>query len=82
MDQIIPAESIRRYLTQEDSWKERWVGRVEHSENLDGPLLEFEGRLEVHFNPKLDHATIFDEQTRMEPLLGVVRQYIRGVLIT
>jgi len=83
MDQIIPAESIRRYLTQEDRWKERWIGSVERSDSdLDGPPFGFEGKLEVHFNPKLDHATIFDEQTRMEPLLGVVRQYIRGLLIT
>jgi hypothetical protein len=76
MDQIIPAEPIRRYLTREDGWKERWIGGVE---DLDRPPVGFEGRLEVHFNPKLDHATIFDEQTRMEPLLGVLRQYIRGV---
>jgi hypothetical protein len=27
-DQIIPTEAIRRYLTNEDTWKTRWVGRV------------------------------------------------------
>ena len=30
MDQIVPAEAVRQYLTKEKRWKEHWVGRVQH----------------------------------------------------
>jgi hypothetical protein len=88
-DQIIPTEAIRRYLTNEDSWKTRWVGRIEHgstehgsrSRALSEPGEEEEdregGQLEVLYDPKLDHAKIFDDKQDMIPLLEVVRRYVR-----
>jgi len=85
-DQIIPTEAIRRYLTNEDTWKTRWVGRVVDdslSEVLDGTGEEenrSEGsRLEVFYDPKLDHAKIFDDKQDMIPLLEVVKRYVRDV---
>ena len=87
-DQIIPTEAIRRYLTNEDTWKTRWVGRVvvddSRSEVLSG-IGEEEDRgtgsnqLEVLYDPKLDHAKIFDDKQDMIPLLEVVRRYVRDV---
>jgi hypothetical protein len=65
-DQIIPTEAIRRYLTNEDTWKTRWVGRVvddSRSEVLNGTGEEEDraegNQLEVLYDPKLDHAKIF-----------------------
>ena len=86
-DQIIPTEAIRRYLTNEDIWKARWVGRVvddSQSEDLIGTGEEEEdrtdsGQLEVLYDPKLDHAKIFDDKQDMIPLLEVVRRYVRDV---
>ena len=83
-DQIIPTEAIRRYLTNEETWKTRWVGRV-----VDDSCLEVQtggeeeedweetGQLEVLYDPKLDHAKIFDDKQDMIPLLEVVRRYVR-----
>ena len=86
-DQIIPAEAIRRYLTNEDTWKTRWVGRVvddSRSEVLNGTGEEEDNgaegnQLEVLYDPKLDHAKIFDDKQDMIPLLEVVRRYVRDV---
>ena len=85
-DQIIPTEAIRRYLTNEDTWKTRWVGRVvddSRSEILNGTGEEensAEGnQLEVLYDPKLDHAKIFDDKQDMIPLLEVVGRYVRDV---
>ena len=84
-DQIIPTEAIRRYLTNEDIAKRRWVGTVlvddSQSEVMDGGD-EAEDRgegsqLEVLYDPKLDHAKIFDDKVDMIPLLEVVRRYVR-----
>jgi len=83
-DQIIPTDAIRRCLTNEDTWKTRWVGRV-----VDGSRLEVlnrtseeedradDSQLEVLYDPKLDHAKIFDDKEDMIPLLEVVRRYVR-----
>ena len=88
-DQIIPTEAIRLYLTNEDDWKARWVGRVmdddSRSEVLNGTGEEEEDRaeegsqLEVLFDPKLDHAKIFDDKQDMVPLVELVRRYVRDV---
>ena len=87
-DQIIPTEAIRRYLTNENTWKTRWVGRVtddSRSEALNGTGEEEEdnraegSQLEVLYDPKLDHAKIFDDKQDMVPLLEVVRRYVRDV---
>ena len=85
-DQIIPTEAIRRYLTNEDTWKTRWVGKIvddsqlgflngtdEEEDRADG------SQLEVLYDPKLDHAKIFDDKEDMIPLLEVVRRYVRDV---
>ena len=80
-DQIIPAEAIRRYLTNEETCKTRWVGRIVDPLSHDSPseVLDGEGRgqLEVLYDPKLDHAKIFDDRRDMIPLLEVVRRYVR-----
>lgn len=82
-DQIIPTEAIRRYLTNEDTWKARWVGKVvddSRLEILNGTGEEEDGSpLEVLYDPKLDHAKIFDDKEDMIPLLEVVRRYVRDV---
>ena len=81
-DQIIPTEAIRRYLTNEDTWKTRWVGRVVADDftRSSGTGEEEEGnQLEVLYDPKLDHAKIFDDKQDMIPLLEVVRRYVRDV---
>ena len=82
-DQIIPTEAIRRYLTNEDTWKTRWVGSVVDDSRSNGTGEE-EGRaaadgLEVLYDPKLDHAKIFDDKEDFIPLLEVVRRYVRDV---
>jgi hypothetical protein len=85
-DQIIPTEAIRRYLTNEDTCKTRWVGRVVDDSRLE--VLSGTGeeddraednQLEVLYDPKLDHAKIFDDKQDMIPLLEVVRRYVRDV---
>ena len=86
-DQIIPTEAIRRYLTNEDTWKTKWVGRIvddSRSEGLNGTDDEEDNRaegsqLEVLYDPKLDHAKIFDDKQDMIPLLEVVRRYVLDV---
>jgi hypothetical protein len=86
-DQIIPTEAIRRYLTNEETWKTRWVGRVVDDSCLEVQTgieeeeedLEEKSQLEVLYDPKLDHAKIFDDKQDMIPLLEVVRRYVRDV---
>ncbi|KAF8811418.1 hypothetical protein BYT27DRAFT_7336185 [Phlegmacium glaucopus] len=89
-DQIIPAEAIRRYLTNEDIWKTRWVGKVDvdsQSEVVNGSAVGGEeeedraegSQLEVLYDPGLDHAKIFDDEEDIIPLLEVVRRYVRDV---
>lgn len=87
-DQIIPAEAIRRYLTNEDTCERRWVGSVVMDDSRSVVLNEAgrqeEGRevgnqLEVLYDPKLDHAKIFDDEEDMIPLLEVVRRYVQDV---
>ena len=83
LDQIVPAEAVRRYLTHEEKWEARWVGKVpvdEHDRNHGvTPTAEpgGGGNLEVLFNPKLDHAVIFDAESFTEPLVDLVRRYVR-----
>ncbi|KAF8967355.1 hypothetical protein BDZ97DRAFT_1804672 [Flammula alnicola] len=104
MDQIVPSEAIRRYLTREVKWKENWVGKVDLSDSelvdeeelgdwgsildagrgggggygtsLSG-MADAEGKLEVLFNPRLDHAVIFDDPRWTSPLTEVVKRYVR-----
>ena len=81
-DQIVPAEAIRRYLTGQARWSERWVGGVGAVGESDpeGRYLEEDGgQLEVLFNPLLDHAVIFDVERWTEPLVEVVRRYVADV---
>lgn len=87
MDQIIPAQAVRRYLTQEDRPAERWMGDVgpdgitvvdeEAASDVATTREGKSGRLEVFFNPQLDHAVIFDEKRWTVPLVEVVRRFIR-----
>ena len=37
------------------------------------------GKLEILFNPRLDHAVLFDDQKWTEPLVQVVRQYLKDI---
>ncbi len=76
MDQVVPAEAVRRYLTGEKKWKEQWLGR--NHRNV-GQMQVKGGNLEVLFNPHLDHAVIFDKEKWAIPLLDVVQRYIRDV---
>ncbi|KAF8967276.1 hypothetical protein BDZ97DRAFT_1916888 [Flammula alnicola] len=104
MDQIVPSEAIRRYLTREVKWKENWIGKVDLSDSelvdeeesgVRGSILDrgrgggggygtslsgtadAEGKLEVLFNPRLDHAVIFDDPRWTSPLTEVVKRYVR-----
>ena len=92
MDQVVPAEAVRRYLTKEEKWKESWVGAVvDDADAVNGMDTAASlvpsgsgdqgrhGRLDVIFNPKLDHAVIFDEDKWTMPLVDVVRRYVRDV---
>ncbi|KAF8163801.1 hypothetical protein B0H34DRAFT_697014 [Crassisporium funariophilum] len=88
VDQIVPAEAIRRHLTGEERWRERWVGSADVREEEEGAGLvsgvqvgqeHKQGVLEVLFNPRLDHAKIFDVVADSEPLVDVVRRYVRAV---
>lgn len=76
MDQVVPAEAVRRYLTGEKKWKERWLGGIHQDV---GQVQVTGGNLEVLFNPHLDHAVIFDKEKWAIPLLDVVQRYIRDV---
>ncbi|KAF9524466.1 hypothetical protein CPB83DRAFT_909896 [Crepidotus variabilis] len=91
LDQVIPAEGIRRYLTRQDRWSERWSGQVDqHDGQLDiveslreggtRTASEDGGILDVFFNPKLDHAVLFDDARWTVPLVEVVQRYIRTEL--
>lgn len=111
MDQVVPSDAIRQYITRESEWKEHWIGRTEgtegdlvaldaqefpdESESEVGTLLarasssrsagrEYgrrtpikQGVLEVLFNPRLDHAVIFDDPKWTSALLEVVQRYTR-----
>ncbi|KAF8875600.1 hypothetical protein CPB84DRAFT_1853216 [Gymnopilus junonius] len=95
MDQIVPAEAVRKYLTCEKRWKERWIGpnfRKGHEpsgscagddcmtgKHIDVGHSEATGKLEVLFNPRLDHAVLFDEEKWTVPLIEVIRKYVRDV---
>jgi hypothetical protein len=76
MDQVVPAEAVRRYLTGEKKWKDRWLGRIHQDV---GQTQVKGGNLEVLFNPHLDHAVIFDKEKWAIPLLDIVQRYIRDV---
>lgn len=136
MDQIVPAEAIRRHLTRERRCTRRWSAKgcdldsgdygdtdtsaraggvveprveqqEEEEEEVRRALDDSDGvvesssssisagkvraaasasdsvyrsgctdMLEVLFNPVLDHAVIFDDETYTEPLVQVVRRYI------
>lgn len=86
-DQIVPSEAVRRYLTGEAGSVAHWVrpGETEAramvggygSMSQAGPTRVYpRGKLEVLFNPALDHAVIFDEAGWTVPLIDVVRRYI------
>jgi pimeloyl-ACP methyl ester carboxylesterase len=60
-DQIVDAESVRRYLTGESEMKEQWSS----------------GDLEVLFYPGLDHATVFDTRDRRSLLVDVLSRLSR-----
>lgn len=53
-DQIVDAEEVRRYLTDEEKPSERWESE--------------DGQLEVLWYPDLDHAMIFDDPKSRQPL--------------
>ncbi|KAF8176980.1 hypothetical protein BJ912DRAFT_691780 [Pholiota molesta] len=111
MDQVVPSDAIRHYITREAEWKAHWIGRAE---GAGGDLVALEtqevpdesesevvamlarvsssrsagpkngrqtpvkqGVLEVLFNPRLDHAVIFDDPKWTSPLLEVVQRYTR-----
>lgn len=79
MDQIVPAEAIRRYLTCDERAEERWVGKVPVDEDGVEESVSTEktvGELEVLFNPRLDHAVIFDDAKWTRPLLDLIRRYV------
>ncbi|KAF9549826.1 hypothetical protein CPC08DRAFT_769006 [Agrocybe pediades] len=110
-DQVVPAKTIRRYLTGEQEEKEYWCRRFVYPSNDQAPSevdreeeeseVEVErcvlegtppiavgsatrqraggGALEVLFNPVLDHAVIFDEESYTVPLVDVVRRYVQNI---
>ena len=59
-DQVVNAEKVRRYLTEEEFASRSWT----------------KGRLEVHFDPDLDHATVFDTKDRRKRLLDVLDRFV------
>lgn len=60
-DQVVDAEAVRRYLTDEDEAKAHWRS----------------GRLEVMCYPELDHAMIFNTRQRWRRLMGVLDRFVR-----
>lgn len=78
-DQIVPAESVRRYLTQRREpcarWAERnWSANVGGSEETGSGA---GGDLEVLFYPGLDHATVFDTPERRAGMLEALHHFVR-----
>ncbi|KAG0707821.1 Alpha/Beta hydrolase protein [Suillus ampliporus] len=59
-DQIVNSEQVRKYLTEEQSASEHWAT----------------DRLEVLFDPDLDHATVFDTKGRRKRLLNVLDRFV------
>lgn len=60
-DQLVNAEMVRKYLTNEDEEKEYWR----------------KGRLEVLYYPELDHAMIFNVKRRWRRLIPVLDRFVR-----
>ncbi|KAF9481942.1 hypothetical protein BDN70DRAFT_991545 [Pholiota conissans] len=83
MDQVVPAEAVREYITREPAMKEYWVGSVDSEGEDLVPVSDTDeagrrghGSLEVLFNPVLDHAVIFDDPKWTRALLAVVQRYV------
>lgn len=87
-DQIVPAETVRRYLIGEPQPSARWIGRaVPHQFRFDKIDDDDEGggpgekiareKLEVLFYPELDHAMVFDTRERRGPILDVLLRFVR-----
>lgn len=87
-DQIVPAETVRRYLIGEPQPSARWIGRaVPHQFRFDKIDDDEEGggpgekiareKLEVLFYPELDHAMVFDTRERRGPILDVLLRFVR-----
>ncbi|KAF8550891.1 hypothetical protein OG21DRAFT_1418930 [Imleria badia] len=60
-DQVVNAEAVRKYLTEEDEEMAYWRG----------------GRLEVLYYPELDHAMIFDSKKSWGRLIPVLDRFVR-----
>lgn len=66
-DQIVGAEHVRQYLTDQKDMKERWTSQ--------------DGNLSVLFYPGIDHAVVFDEDATIRPVIDMAHQYVAGVAI-
>ncbi|KAI0083186.1 hypothetical protein BDY19DRAFT_998779 [Irpex rosettiformis] len=66
-DQIVDAEKVRRYLTEEDEASPLWSSKDKDDR---------EGRLEVLWSPDLDHASIFDKRVPRKMLRELVERFI------
>ncbi|KAI0341006.1 alpha/beta-hydrolase [Trametopsis cervina] len=61
-DQIVDAEEVRRYLTEEETPNETWRSA--------------DGRMEVLWYPHLDHAQVFDHPQHRKPLRDMVERLL------
>ncbi|OJA13591.1 hypothetical protein AZE42_02725 [Rhizopogon vesiculosus] len=59
-DQVVNSEQVRKYLTEEEIASDHWA----------------KNRLEVHYDPDLDHATVFDTKGRRKRLLDVLDRFV------
>jgi pimeloyl-ACP methyl ester carboxylesterase len=86
-DQIVPADTVRGYLTGELQPKARWLGKARCSGpsscsttypwfvKTDEGGVRGRQNLEVLFYPELDHATVFDTRERRQPILDVIARF-------
>lgn len=63
-DQIVDAEQVRRYLTDEEGPSARWESK--------------DGMLDVLWYPPLDHAQVLDTPERREPMVAVLSKLIEA----
>ena len=69
-DQIVPAEIVRRYLTDDSEPMERWRAKGWGGDDVDG------GDLEVLYHAGLDHATALDTPGSRRDILDVLHTFV------
>lgn len=62
-DQIVGAPHVRQYLTGQSDMKESWTSD--------------DGNLTVLFYPGIDHATVFDDDAKIRPILDAAHKYVQ-----